>query len=203
MKEEGWDVRVFMHTYNLEYLNNPRSKEFMCKLDNTEYKLLEPFEKLQIDDQNDIDKILNFQQYRKHGDPWVDNFKSLDNLLRQLYSLEQVTKMWDETFDFVIYCRPDVKFTKRLDTQWIKDLSDNQIITPSFDSFGFMNDRFAIGKPSVMKIYGNRRNLAYEYSQRNKLHSETFLKYVIDRHEIKSTTIDFKFMRVRANGNVQ
>ena len=31
---------IYMHTYNLEVINNDRSNEYNCKLDTEEYKLL-------------------------------------------------------------------------------------------------------------------------------------------------------------------
>lgn len=196
---------IYLHTFYLKTLTNPRAGEINCVLDNNEYKLLEPITAKQIDDQNKIDPILNFKAYRSKGDPWKNQFKSLDNLLRQLYSLEQVTKLWESSgieYDVVVYCRPDVKYLKDIDTGLLKNLKDGCVYVPSFLSCKGCNDRFAIGKPAAMKIYGNRRRGALEYSKTKPLHAETFLATTLTQFGFGICKIHFPFYRIRANGNV-
>lgn len=205
LKSQDHQVDVYMHTYKLEVLTNYRSGEKNCLLDTTEYKLLEPFEGFAIDDQNDIDKILDFLAYRSKGDPWRDGYNSLNNLLRQHYSLQRVTSLWvskKHEYDAVMYCRPDVQFIARLNVDWLFNLGDRDIVVPSFLPCTGYNDRFAIGKPDTMLIYGNRRELALNYSMHHNLHAERFLKYVLDSNNLHVIQVKFPFIRVRANGSL-
>lgn len=53
-----------------------------------------------------------------------------------------------------------------------------------------------------MLIYGKRRQIALEYSDKKHLHSERFLNYVLLKNSLTIKTIHFPFYRVRANGKV-
>jgi len=192
---------IFMHTYILK-------EENKTLLDNEEYKLLQPT-KIIREVQDEIN--FHFEDYRSKGDPWMswnNNFASLDNLIRQLHSLEQVTTLWNlakqdsakPNYDFVIYCRPDVKYVTQLDVSQLLKMKENEISIPDFHWHGGLNDRFAYGKPEVMKIYGNRNKQALEYSKNKKLHSETFLKEILKGVKIVKNGVHF--CRVRANGNI-
>jgi UDP-N-acetylmuramate--alanine ligase len=51
-----------------------------------------------------IKKELDFVKYRSKGDPWLNEYKSLDNLILGLYSLNQVTQLWknsNKTYDYI------------------------------------------------------------------------------------------------------
>lgn len=195
----------FIHTYNLNELTNHRSREYCCKLDINEYKLLHCDHEI-ITDQNEFLKTIDIENYKKHGDPWNDNFKSLKNFLCQLNSLKLVTEMWKNTkdkFDLVLYIRPDLQYNQLCINDLFMSYNDHCVLTPSFHMFGGLNDRIAIGPPDYMHIYGYRLLLADSYSIFNKLHSETFLKHVITSNNVKHRST-FKLMgkRVRANGMI-
>lgn len=195
---------IYLHTYKLYRLTNRRSGEHNCKLDPNEYKLLEPLKYI-IDDQQQVDKLLQFNNYKTKGDPWRDGYASLHNLLRQFHSLHRVTTLWETSgidYDVVIYCRPDVLFQIPINIAWLNELRDNQILVPSFLPCRGCNDRFAIGKPSVMKVYGHRLLQAREYSKSNKLHAESYLKNILVSSGITPKLVQFPFYRVRANGNI-
>ena len=113
LKELNFTYDIYLHTYKV---NNPytnsRNNEENILLNNDLYKLLHPTI-YKIDDQDEIKKTLDFNKYRSKGDPWLNNFKSLDNLILGLYSLNQVTQLWkssNTTYDYIIYLRPDVKY---------------------------------------------------------------------------------------------
>jgi hypothetical protein len=202
LKNLNFNYDIYLHTYNVtKPYTNLRNSEENIMLDNDLYKLLNPTV-FKIDDQDDIKKTINFVKYRSNGDPWSNDFKSLDNLILGLYSLNQVTQLWktsDKTYDYIIYLRPDVKFIEPLKLYFFIDLNDSNIVLPNFHEYP-INDRFAIGKPTVMKIYGERYLHAYEYSLFNKLHAETYLQFLLKTNKINIIKIKFKFDRIRANG---
>jgi hypothetical protein len=194
----NYDIYLHSYTTNLLY-SNPRNDEIDIKLDNESYKLLNA-NIIQIDDQDKLKQNLNLVKYRSSGDPWDNNFNSLDNHILALYSLYQLTQLWkNKTYDYIIYLRPDVLFINPLLPSYFENLNNNTIVLPNFHQ-NPVNDRFAIGTPAVMKIYGERYNLAYQYSLNKKLHAEEYLNYILKINSIKVIKINFKFYRIRANG---
>ena len=172
---------TYLHTYNLKILTNVRSGENSCILDAEEYKMLN-CHYTQITDQEMFLKNITLEEFTTHGDPFHDNFKSIKNLLCQLNSLQIVTNMWKvstEKYDLVLYLRPDLLYNK-LNVRDIYTAQHLQcILTPPYHTFGGINDRFAVGPPQLMYYYGSRQWFARNYAKKNKLHSESFLKYVI------------------------
>ena len=191
---------IYLHTYNLDVINNERSNEINLKLDNQEYKLLN-CDYIKIDNQDDFDKTVNINQYLINGDPWPENPKvSLLNLLRQLNSLNKVASIIKPNINYshYLYLRPDLKYLNEFDIQIIKNYKNNEFYTPIWGKFGGLNDRLGFGNKKVMIQFANRIKKTIEYSKTNKLHSETFLKYVMKEFIIKD--IKMKANRIRANG---
>lgn len=202
LKELNFKYDIYLHTYNVNTpYTNIRNDEYNITLDNNLYKLLNSTIH-KIDNQEDIKKMINFVKYRSKGDPWSNQYRSLDNLILGLYSLNQVTQLWknsNKTYDYIIYLRPDVKFINSLTLSFFLNLDDTNIALPNNNEYP-INDRFAIGTPNVMLSYGERYLNAYDYSLTNKLHAETYLKYILDKNKINIIKINFNFHRIRANG---
>jgi hypothetical protein len=74
------------------------------------------------------------------------------------------------------------------------------VLIPDFHIVHGCNDRFAIGEPDVMKVYGSRFTGALGYSKTNLLHSEAYLFDTMRGFAFQ--TIPFRFRRVRAGGFV-
>jgi hypothetical protein len=208
LKNAGIEYDVFLHTYVLyKPYTNPRANEYFIQLKNTSWKLLNP-KVWKVENLDSIDIKLNLEQYRTQGNPWNDDnntFITLDNHIRALWSLKQVTSLWKNThvqYDAIIYLRPDVLFLKTLDVKLLSKLSNDMIYIPDFQLHNGCNDRFAIGNPAVMEIYGNRFKGALGYSKFNKLHSEQYLAYTLQNANIQIQLIPFFFKRIRANGEV-
>jgi len=94
-----------------------------------------------------------------------NNFYSLRNLVRQLYSLNQVTDILlhaNEHFDLVIYSRADIRFEKRIE---IPAIQPGKLYTPWFGKNGGLNDRFAMGDFATMIKYGKRYSMMWQYCQ--------------------------------------
>lgn len=198
LTKAGHTYHVYVHTFSLSTkLNNPRAKEHNITVNNELYHLLEPTHVL-IEDQHTVDGTLNAPLYQTQADPWSNNYITHTNHVRALYSLMQVTSMWSETlYDRVIYARPDVQFHNPLNLDWL-NVDKNTIVLPNFHAYP-VNDRFALGSPSTMKIYGSRFKQALDYSQLKPLHSETYLAYIFNTHNLQAKSVVFNFCRVRAD----
>lgn len=203
LKNNNYDYDVFLHTFSINRTyKNKRSDEPPVQLNNDLYKLLEPKDYI-IEDQDTVDQRLNLQAYRTHGDPWNSQFETFDNHIRALYSLYKVTQLYKKqisNYDFVIYLRPDVLFLNELDISWFNILDKPLVLTPDFHLDLPMNDRFAIARPNVGVVYGERFTTALAYSKLKPLHSETFLHTILTNAKIKIIDIAIRFRRVRATG---
>jgi len=223
-------IDVYLHTYDLKTFTNPRNGEFNTTLDvKASITLLKAklefvgigFRGIEVSDPHDADLSFDpLQHYLLHGDPWENDGVSMFYLLRQLYSLNRVTSLWqgafglqnsDEYYDGVVYLRPDLIFRLPFPLSAITDpnhkltTKNDTIYTPSFDCFDGLNDRFAVGSPGVMRIYGRRMqsiDAFFEAYPHEMLKSERFLhKVMVEMNGIKSETFDnFPFARLRANG---
>jgi hypothetical protein len=203
-----FDTYVHTYTINKPY-TNPRSGEFNLQVKNTNWKYLNPKQGL-VQDQENIDRIINFKNYRSKGNPWEKEksqslapWHSLDNHLRALWSLKLVTKLWsssNEIYDWILYLRPDVKFSTSLDVSWFTELQTNEIGCPNFHLIKGCNDRFAICSPKIAERYGNRFDSALEYSKTKQLHAETFLADIMVKDGIQFRHLPIYFVRIRADG---
>jgi len=193
---------TYLHTYEINKLyNNVWSGEKNIQINNDNWKLLKSNKNL-IENEDTISTKLNLFKYRKHGDPWNTNFKSLDNVILSLWSQYQVTQLWKNSnieYDAIIYLRPDVLYLKPLKIDYFNMISHNNILLPNFEEFP-INDRFAIGSPEIMTIYGERFLYAYKYSLYHQLHAESFLYYILDYYNINIIKIHFRFCRISIDG---
>ena len=206
------NVSVYLHTYNRKTISNQRSAENQTAMHWTAYKLLQA-DRWQIDDADAVERQLiapNMKSWLQHGDAWgeSDRHVTLRNFLKQLYSLEQVTKLWsvdDGSPDIVFYLRSDLWFFNKLDTAELKQavLQPNTLFTPSFHRWNGLNDRLAFGSAEVMQVYGNRVKHASTFSQLQALHAERFLLYSAQQAGLNvSGETKLLFERVRATGEL-
>jgi len=200
------DYDVYLHTYKIdkEY-NNIWAGEINQTINNNNYKLLNPKYVLIEDDEN-ITKQLDFVKYRTHGDPWGRNddnkYTILNNAIKGMYSIYQVTNMWKKSninYDIIICLRPDVLYLNPITMDYLNQINDNVIVIPDFAEYP-INDRFAMGNPSVMERYGNRYLEAHEYSKVKGLHTETYLNDYLNKYNINIIKINFKFCRISITG---
>lgn len=201
LKNKGIEYDVFLHTYihDTPYTNK-RAHEDAIILDSEEWRLLNPTRWL-LENQKDADTKLALDKYRSKGNPWSpedDSWQTFENHIRSLWSLKQVTSLYSEKdYDLVIYLRPDMRYYTPLPD--LSNIGLKEILIPDFHLFP-VNDRFCIAKTPTAKIYGNRFDLAYNFSLTRRLHSERFLKWILDTKKVKIRKVRFIFHRVRANG---
>ena len=212
LQDAGIKYTTFVHTFILKKpYTNSRASEWNIRLKNDIWKMLLP-DHYMVEFQEDVDIGLNFKKYRTYGDPWegeqvsmYQKYSTLDNHIRALYSLSKVTSLWEpmaSTFDVVIYLRPDVRFTTPLKIEWITQCQRGRICIPNFHLVDGWNDRFAIGKPLDMLLYGDRFIGAHKYSLKKPLHSESFLAEYMKNYRIYPMPISFTFRRIRADNRI-
>jgi len=204
LKNNNIDYDIFMHTYNLNGYANIRTNEFLQNVDNDEYKLLNA-NYIRIDSQDEIKSKINLKMYRTHKDPWNTSYNSVDNFILAQYSKSQLVEMIKEsnqTYDYIIYLRPDVLYLNELSIGFIKLASNNCICIPDFHLFGNFNDRFAITNMNTYHLYGDVFRYLLSISKTQPLHSETVLGKLMNKHKLIIKRIPFRFRRIRCDGKI-
>ena len=204
LRKQGYDYDVYVHTYQQRLTSNPRNAESNAVVH--PHSILKSFPKAVIKKEPPevADRQRPLTWYLQNGDPWPDNPRiSMQNYVRQLYSLRQVTTLWwpkAQQYVYVIYLRPDVRFTTPLTLN--PGLKASQVVIPSFHNFNGCNDRFAYGRPVTMKLYGERWSWLPTYFSKHKapLHAERYLALYLQAYGLEVVRIPLHFIRVRANG---
>lgn len=204
LTDQGVEYVTFMHTYVLHTpYNNPRTHERAIRLNPEEYKLLDPDHVL-IEDQDEVRAKLDMEAYRSKGDPWRNNYASLNNFILSLHSRRKVTELVEAndhgTFDYVIFLRPDVRYLVPFDIQFFDVVADDIIAIPNFHMFCGFNDRFAICNSVTYPIYGKLFDRLMAFSEKACPHSETVHAKIFQSLKIRPHPINFFFNRVRATG---
>lgn len=201
LREAGIQYEIYLHTYDLKVLSMKRSGESDIILKPDEWKLLKP-NYWKITSQEEFDKSFDYERIKKFGDSWGTNFQNTYGLIRQLNSIKTVKSLWNKTYDFYLFLRPDLFYNDKID---IKFLSLKQtIILPNWHSSGGYNDRFAFGTLDVINLWGNRFDEIFNYCEisRKPLHAERLLKYVCTKNRLSVYKTGMRASRVRANGSI-
>lgn len=206
---------MFMHTYSLGEIHNPRASEYHIKTENRDesQQLLGEMAAFEEESQECVDKILPIKKIREYGQPWSSQktWISLDNVSRQFHSLSKVWEIFEhyknvhsKQYDFVIVVRPDVEFIQDVPIRsFLKYVTPTKFIVPRFHWYnGGINDRFIIATPDVASVYCNRMKYVEEFCSINgPLHPEKYLGWVMTN---KAHAVAFKgnvwFRRIRAHG---
>ena len=204
LKKAGIEYKIFLHTFSFrsEY-HNPRAHETGIKLNFQEYKLLEP-DYFMIEDQDEVKKRLNLEQYRTKEDPWSNGYSSLDNFICAMYSKKQIGVMIQKSgqvFDNFIFLRPDVLFLNPLSTHYLLTVRDNKVYCPHFHLFPDFNDRFFICSREHVYTYTQLFDDMLTFSRHAPLHSERFQYAMLtQKYQLIVVYMDIHFNRIRANG---
>jgi hypothetical protein len=206
LKDNNIEYKIFIHTWIINSIySNKRSKEHNIILDNEEYNLLNP-DYYELHNQDNFKKHINLKAFRRHKDPWNTNYETVDNFICAMYSKLKCTELINksnETFDYIIYLRPDVLYLNNFNIDFFKKVNNNTICIPNFALYSNFNDRFCITNMNTYKIYGCIFYKLFEYSKHNPLHSETVHYKVITNNKINIEKINnFIFKRVRASGEI-
>jgi hypothetical protein len=205
LKKNNIEYKIFMHTWIVNSIyNNTRSHENNIVLDNEEYKLLNP-DFVELHDQDEFKRQINFEAFRSKPDPWNTNYETVNNFICAMFSKSKCTQLISnsgEQFDYIIFLRPDCAYYTKLDVNFFKLINNNTICIPNFALHNNFNDRFCLTNMNTYKIYGNVFSKMFMYSKRFPLHSETFNYHIMKINKINIRKINFVFKRVRADGNI-
>ena len=200
------DVKVFCHFYDLKEIDNIRSQE-KNKITNKNWYLFKAH-KLVSEKPNDIFKNYSLDNIKKFGDDYNDHYKSIRNLIHQLFSLKKVYELSkSNSADLTIFVRPDLyywdSFEKNIRN--LINISKDYIAIPNWQFHKGFNDRFAICTSEyASSIYSNRIKEIDNYLIHNKrpLNAECLLFYAVSKSKAKTLLLDIKASRVRANGKM-
>jgi hypothetical protein len=203
---------IFVHTYDLnDDCSGTYSSECTLPINKYDFKRLKPTKYI-LENQKSADKKIGLDKYLVKGNPWNSQIEVAYNHIRALWSLKQVTSIWSNGstnktkyhYSHVMYCRPDMTYIMPIKPEWF--VFSDEIIVPNFARHGrrgtTMCDRFAIGMPDQMEIYGNRFDDALKYSKKHQLHSETYLAETLRVNDIKFRFVPFGFIRTRADSRM-
>jgi len=209
--EQNLTADVFLHTYLVHSIDNPRSGEQHVPLDLSEWRLLEPL-RFEVENQSIVDTTLNFADVERYGNPWKDDptGKSLKNLVRMLRSLgrcwqlvQNYTRETGISYRYVMFARPDVRYLP----PGLPNLAQYYLESKNPLRIGLsFEDRFAVGTADAVQVWANRASFAREYmthTQKTRpLHSESLVRFAMEKQNITAIAVPVCFVRVRANGNV-
>jgi hypothetical protein len=209
LKQHNIQYTIYIHTWKTED-NYIWSEKPQIPIDYEEYKLLHP-NYYEIDNQDDFLKSITFSDYfneelyNRYGQTpegdWIPQL--IRNHLCALESQKRVTNMVlnsNNTYNYVMYIRPDVMIENQFDINYLSLLSNNtnSIVIPNYDHFEGYNDKFAIINYNDCSKYGNRIDeIIYFRQHYGRITSEKFVKFIIDKYFQHIFTIDFYFTIIR------
>ena len=211
LKENNIDYDIYIHNNYVETIPDcPKrmrgSSELGVKINNLIYKKLNPYKFLETK-QIDFDKSYNWQQIYKNGDFHNNGFKSVRNAIREIYSVKQVTQLWEssgENYDFFIYLRPDLLYINKLDIELIlQNLHiKNLLFTADWLKSNGLNDRVYFGDKDTMLKIGKRIDFIPELiGQTDKRYNaELYMSDIVKKFNISTIDIKLRGVRVRASG---
>ena len=211
LKANNIEYDVFIHNMIVDKMYNPRTGEINSIINNENYKLLNPTEYIE-DKQEDFDKNYNnWESIFKYGDEYNNDFNTVRNAIRQLYSLKRVTSLWEnkEKYDLYLYLRPDLFYLSKLNVKMIlkcirKKYIEGSILTPGWErckgsaDIG-INDQVYFGKYDVMLKIAKRIDYLEELSK-IRYNSEKFLYIVVKKYNINTINMNFNYILVRTRG---
>ena len=133
------------------------------------------------------------------------------NLLFQLHSLSRAFHLLETCnlahADLFFLCRADLQFLDDLDVGEIEKaiVQDGvDILTPDWQKWSGLNDRFCALSPRALSPIMNRRRLVGAFCKEyGHIHAETLLSYAVQQNDLRSGHISMRAERVRGTGRVR
>lgn len=201
------DVDVRYHFFNQKKVVSSTSGE-NGEISSLDYEVFRAF-RGELSDPGVIYNCFEVDGILSCGDAWSDGNVSTCNLLKQLYSLECVTRQILECEpDLVIFARPDLVYHdcfSRLILDSLRSVGQAVARIPSWQwATGGYNDRFALCTGRAMRAYGYRSKMINSYLAEKKrpLHSERLLKYALDHSLTFVRYFPAAASRIRVDGRV-
>jgi hypothetical protein len=223
MEETTYDI--FFHTYSLSALaDNQHAQEIGVHIRGAPFEEALAFRshlrRYSVTLQGGFDTSFVIPEHALHQMEYGFSTETVQNIFRELHSLREVTLLWEEEeealrqvgpqlepYALVFYLRPDVFYHDTLDASSLLQAAHlvSVFLSPAWQTFMGLNDRLAIGRASVMRVFGRRIDFleAAAKVSRTPMFPEVFLKTVMTRlHNFTPINWHFRASRVRATGLV-
>ena len=204
LEKQGISYDIYVHSYKLNHLYNLRSKENAI-YDNTQHTLFKHKSlKIKLENQFEVDKTLRFETFLKKENPWKDDptKNSMKNMLRQQHSIHQVYNMVEQSninYDGYLFLRPDMVYLNNLYIKHLFPLKNNVVYIPNEYHYDGTNDRLCFTSKNCAKIYASRICHIYDSPI---IHSEKYLRYILQTNNIKQLPLALSALRVRSDGTI-
>ncbi|MDB4240814.1 hypothetical protein N9801_00920 [Yoonia sp.] len=199
-----YNTKIFCHFIQQEAISNPRTGEY-TKISQRDYNEMAS-DQTRLTSEFDPNLMRYLLKLKKFGDVNNDNYRSLNNLINQLYSMRQLTnEIEQEGYDICLFVRPDLRYHDSMIS--VIDLayrcSSDTVFLPEWQPWRGLNDRFAVcvGKKAI-RAYGKRILSAENYCKysMSPLNSERLLQFSLRENNISIKKIPNRASRVRADG---
>ena len=82
-------------------------------------------------------------------------------------------------------------------------MQEDTLYLPDHSKYGGLNDRFAMARPEVAKLYGERRDYTLSKCKEIPVHAERYVSELVKDHKLNLVEMQrFDFFRVRATGEI-
>lgn len=193
-----------------EQFTNIRSNELSCSVENNFNEILNPLSYETIA-QEAFDNAISGQLEKllKH-DTYTDDFQSIKNISRELFSVKRVYMLTSEKeYDYFLFVRPDLYYCNPFNLdKYIHQLEmDNspRIFTPFWQKWTGLNDRFAFCNSAGAITYSKRFEMLWIYSDDvgEPLHAERLLLFTCLKLKTRFDIQLNEFaLRIRASGKI-
>jgi hypothetical protein len=208
LQQAGIEAPRYGHFHLPDQISNRRSGEFGVSADPTESALLD-LQKCQLDPQNHEYIAEALAIGRRYPDHYGDNYVSASNLCFQLRSLDRLWGMMEPDItgdDWVAFLRPDLLYVDRIDLSKLVarlSLDKADLAVPGWQSWGGLNDRFAIANARAAHVYATRiQKVEAATAKIGVMHAETLLGFAAASACLRVGRLPMRALRVRANGQI-
>jgi len=208
-KKHNLFVYGALNVPNHQFSNN-RSDEFSCIVENNFQEILKPVS-LEFIPQEAFDQAIIDKIYATFfNDTYGDNFQSIMNIARELFSVKRVFMLAENNkFDYYLFVRPDLYYCNsfNLDNYIIEMETDlrPRVFTPFWQKWSGLNDRFAFCNSIGAQIFSQRYDMLWNFcdSVNESIHAERLLLYTMIKlgAEFDKQLSEFA-IRVRATGKI-
>jgi hypothetical protein len=191
--------------------SNLRSGELRLLPEQDSLKFLNSDELLLLD-QDNFDQNINFN-LPPEIDAYGDQHHSTMNIFRELFSINQAYELActsGDKFDAFVFLRPDLFYHDRFNFEkyisLIKNNGPATLLTPAWQKWQGLNDRFAIAGNVAAIAYGARLFFIDTFLNETKLklHAEIMLLYLAHKNSLNiAYDLTEKASRVRGNGVIK
>ena len=206
LAEAGAEVHRVGHFHRPALINNPRSGEHGVVPEEGDTPLL-GLDTMIAEPQDPALVAADWATCRTGQDAFGDGYRSLHNLCFQLRSLRQVWSLAESALrpgDWVLFLRPDLLYLDRIDIPVLTRMLERtgtDLAVPSWQSWGGLNDRFALCRVEAAASYAKRADhLGTMVSRFGAVHPESLLAYAVEASGLRATTMDARAVRIRAGG---